>query len=192
MLKCIICEAFSFHIICKKCQKNLLTPAFYKRELEKDFFVYSFYNYSDIKELLNSKYHFYGNRVFSILANLSFLQFSKNFIYSNRVFAIPIDDHTRHQFSQSAILANALASKYIKPIYSTLKATKIVKYAGKSKEFRKTHKRDFIYTGKQNIQVILVDDLVTTGTTILEAKQKLEEYGCEVLFALTLSDASIN
>jgi competence protein ComFC len=44
---------------------------------------------------------------------------------------------------------------------------------------------------QKNIQVILVDELVTTGLTILEAKECLENHGCEVLFALTLSDARV-
>jgi competence protein ComFC len=40
--------------------------------------------------------------------------------------------------------------------------------------------------------VILIDDIVTTGTTILEAKKCLEENNCEVLFALTLTDAKLS
>ena len=39
--------------------------------------------------------------------------------------------------------------------------------------------------------MILVDDLITTGSTILEAKEVLEKNNCEVLFALSISDASI-
>ena len=50
--------------------------------------------------------------------------------------------------------------------------------------------RDFIYKGSSNIEVILVDDLITTGLTIQEAKELLLEYNVTVLFALTLGDAS--
>jgi competence protein ComFC len=190
-MRCISCENLSWHIICKSCQVNFFTPNFYKRELEKDFFVYSFYQYEDIKKFINSKYQFYGDKIFNILANLSFKKFALNFQFTESVFAICIDDHTRHDFSQSAILAKHLKSKFIVPKYSTLKATNIVKYAGKDLEFRQKNKRKFKYTGKSNLKVILVDDLVTTGITILEAKEILEQNGCEVLFALTLSDAKI-
>ena len=190
-MRCISCENFSFNIICKTCQNNLLDSNFHKRELDKDFFVYSFYNYNEIKNFLNSKYQFYGDRVFNILAKLSIKKFSDNFDFNTFIYAIPIDDHTRHSFSQTAILANNLKSKNIIPIYNTLKASNTVKYAGKDLEFRQNNKRDFLYTGKQNIQVILVDDLVTTGSTLLEAKKVLEQHSCEVLFALTLSDAKI-
>ncbi len=187
-MRCLSCESFSFSIICKNCQKNLLKPSFYKRELQKDFFVYSFYNYEEIKDLINSKYHFHGDKIFKILGKLSFKTFANNFKIKN-IKAIPIDDHTRHHFSQSAILAKSLKCINIKPIYSTLKAKNIVKYAGRDLEFRKKNPRNFKYNGKSNLQVILVDDVVTTGQTILEAKDILEKNSCEVLFALTLSDA---
>ncbi len=190
-MRCITCQKLSIPLICNVCQENLLESTFHKRELTKDFFVYSFYPYDEVKELLNTKYEFYGDRIFKILGLLSFNKFALNFNFKHSVFAIPIDDHTRHNFSQTAILAKKLESKYITPIFNTLKATSIVKYAGKDLEFRTKNKRQFKYTGKKKIQVILVDDLVTTGTTILEAKKILEQNQCEVLFALTISDARV-
>jgi len=189
-MRCITCHSFSLRIICKKCQVNLLTPAFYKREVAKDFYVYSFYKFAEVKELLNTKYEFYGDRVYSVLASLSFAKFAHNFEYLNNVYAVSIDDHTRHQFSQTAILTRSLKSKNIIPVFNSLKATNKVKYAGKSRAFRERNKRKFVYKGLQNIQVILVDDLVTTGCTILEAKEILEKNNCEVLFALSISDAN--
>jgi len=188
-MRCISCEKFSFSFICKTCQNHLLVPNFNKRELEDGFFVYSFYPYEELKEFLNSKYYFYGDKIYTILANLAFKKFALNFTFDTQITAIPIDDHTRHEFSQSAILAKALRSKYIKPIYNTLHATNIIKYAGRDLEFRRKHKRKFKYTGKQNLQVILVDDIVTSGLTLLEAKDILEKNGCEVLFSLTICDA---
>ncbi len=188
-MRCISCENLSWKIICKTCQKNLLTPSFNKRELEKDFFVYSFYGYEEVKKLLNTKYEFYGDKIFNILGKLAFKKFALNFEFDKLLTAIPIDDHTRHQFSQSAILTKHLKSKYIKPKYTTLKATNIIKYAGKDLKFRQKNKRKFKYSGKSNLKIILVDDLVTSGLTILEAKKVLEKNGCEVIFALTLSDA---
>ncbi|MCK5110462.1 MAG: ComF family protein [Arcobacteraceae bacterium] len=190
-MRCISCENLSWQIICKTCQKNLLEPHFHKRELSKDFFVYSFYGYEDIKKLLNTKYEFYGDKIFNILGQLSFKKFALNFELEEQIIAIAIDDHVRHEFSQSAILAKHLKSQFITPQYATLKAANIVKYAGKDLLFRQNNRRKFQYTGKKNKKVILVDDLVTSGLTILEAKEILEQNGCEVLFALTLSDAKI-
>ncbi|EAL9099540.1 ComF family protein, partial [Campylobacter jejuni] len=39
--------------------------------------------------------------------------------------------------------------------------------------------------------VILVDDIVTTGSSLLEAKKVLEENKISVLFALVLADAKV-
>jgi competence protein ComFC len=190
-MRCISCERLSWYIICKKCQNNLLQASFYTRTLENNFKVHNFYPYEEIKSLISCKYEFFGDKVFNILAKNSFTEFSKRFNYPNNVYVIPIDDHTRHDFSHTAILAKSLKSNIFKPLYNTLKAQNIVKYAGKNLKFRQNHKRDFKYSGPSNIQVILVDDLITTGQTITQAKLCLEKYGCEVLFALTLSDARV-
>jgi len=188
-MRCLSCQKISFNIICKQCQVTFFKPSFYKRELKKEFFVYSFYNYEEIKEFINSKYYFFGDRVFNILGKLAFKQFSKNFKFDTNIFALSIDDFTKHDFSQTAILTKYLKSKNITPIYSKLKITNIVKYAGKDLDFRQNNKRKFIYSWRSNIKIILVDDIVTTGLTLLEAKEVLEKNNCEVLFALTLSDA---
>ncbi len=188
-MRCIICEKLSFRMICKDCQKNYFIPVFNKRELVKDFFVYSFYEYDSIKELLNSKYEFYGDRIYNILASLSFSKFAFNFEFIEVIDAVAIDDHTRHDFSHTAILVKHLKSKYIAPKINLLKAKNKIKYAGKTLEFRKSNPRNFSYSGLKGRNIILVDDIVTTGTTILEAKRCLEQNGCKVLFALTLCDA---
>jgi competence protein ComFC len=189
-MRCLVCQSLCLNIICKSCQSQFLQPSFYKRALKDDFYVYSFYSFEDIQELINAKYYFFGDRIYNVLAKNSFGHFAKNFNFTQSICAIPIDDHTRDQFSQTAILAHHLKSNIIKPYYNTLKATNIVKFAGKDLKFRQTNKRNFIYKGKQNIKTILVDDIVTTGTTILEAKEVLEKNNCEVLFALTLADVS--
>ena len=61
-------------------------------------------------------------------------------------------------------------------------------YSGRSLQFRLEHPRDFVYKGKSNIDVILVDDIITTGITLQEAQKVLMDHGVNVLFALTLAD----
>jgi competence protein ComFC len=189
-MKCLSCEQLSFKIICKNCQINLLQPSFHKRELEKDFYNYSFYSFSEIEEFIISKYYFHGDKVFNILAQLSFKKFALNFDFDELVYSIGIDEHSRHEFSQTAILSRHLKSKNIKPLYNKCKATNIVKYAGHDLEYRQNNKRKF-KTNLSNKKIILVDDLITTGTTILEAKKTLEKKNNEVLFSLTLADAKL-
>lgn len=189
-MKCISCENFSLSIICKECQNKILQASFHKRELEKGFYNYSFYSYNEIEDFINSKYYFHGDRIFNTLAKLSFKKFAQNFKYDELIYSIGIDEHTKHDFSQTAILSKHLKSKYIKPLYGKCKATNIVKYAGRDLEFRKKNKRKF-NVNISNKTIILVDDLITTGTTILEAKKACEAKNNQVLFSLTLADAKI-
>jgi len=63
-----------------------------------------------------------------------------------------------------------------------------VHYAGKDLQFRLNHPRHFTYTGKSYIDVILVDDIITTGITLQEAQKVLIQHNVNVLFALTLAD----
>lgn len=190
-MRCLICESISFKIICSSCQNRLLQLSFNKREVEKNFYNYSFYSFKELEDLILSKYYFYGDRVFNILAKLSFYKFASNFTFSEKVYAIGIDDHTRHNFSHTALLAKSLKSEFIEPRFDVLKATNIVKYAGKDLSFREKNPRKFKINSFRDKKVILVDDLITTGLTILEARRALKRVNCEVLFSLTLADAKI-
>jgi len=178
---CLTCNSFSFEIICKKCQKNLLTPTIQKRDD-----IISFYSYEEIENLLKYKYHPFGSRIFEILAKNSFLEFSK--VYKEKIYSISIDDKTKKGYSHTAILNHSLKSNYITPLYKKLLSTNNITYAGKSLEYRKNNPRKFKYLGKKDIEVILVDDVVTTGTTINEAKKVLSEYGVKVAFCMVLVD----
>ncbi|EDP7060847.1 ComF family protein, partial [Campylobacter jejuni] len=63
--------------------------------------------------------------------------------------------------------------------------------SGKSLEFRQKHKRNYKLLKTIQEPVILVDDIVTTGSSLLEAKKVLEENKISVLFALVLADAKV-
>ena len=190
-MRCLTCETLSLSIICKQCQKTLLKPSLFKRELNEELIIYSFYPYEELEELLQSKYKFHGDPVLNILAQLSFAQFARAFYYSNEVLALPIDDHIRDDYSHSAILAKHLKSQSIKPIYNELHSQSRVKYAGKDLKYRQKHPRKFELRSLKDQNIILVDDIVTTGTTLLEAQKVCEKEGNTTLFALCLADAKI-
>lgn len=65
-------------------------------------------------------------------------------------------------------------------------------YSGQKLAFRQSHKRDFISTCKEGMSVVLIDDIVTTETTLQEAQKVLEKGGVNVLFALVLANAKEN
>ena len=81
-----------------------------------------------------------------------------------------------------------MKTKFLKPLYNVLHSTNNVQYAGKSLEYRLQNPRNFKYSGKKNIDVILVDDIQTTGITLNEAEEKLKEYGVNVYLKVVLAN----
>ena len=187
---CFVCEGISLEIICSKCQQNLLVPENNIRELECGLSVISFYSYEEIEALLKTKYSLIGSRVYKVLAKNSMNIFAKNFKYDEKIYAISVDDRINKGYSHTAILSHELKSDIIVPYFSKLLSQNDIKYAGEDLEFRKSHKKEFKYLGKKDIKAILVDDIVTTGSTLCEAKEVLEKSGVEVLFGIVLADSS--
>jgi len=185
---CYTCNQLSLEIICKECQKRLLQPQKQIKKLDCDLEVISFYSFEEVQMLISSKYYPFGSRIYQVMAKNSFKVFAKNFEFDEKIYAISIDDNLKKGYSHTAILANALKSQTITPYFSKLIAKNDIKYAGQTLEFRKTHKKNFEYKGKNNIDVILVDDVVTTGTTIKEAKELLKKYNVNVVFCVALVD----
>ncbi len=186
---CLVCSTLSFGHICKKCKKEFLRASLYKRKVENDFEAFSFYKYNSIKELILTKHKFVGYFIYHILAQESFKKFGEEFKFMNRVYSFACDDHVKNGYSHTAILNKYLKSSHITPIHSALRAQTEVNYSGKSLQFRQNNPRNFKYNYHSNIDAILVDDIITTGSTIKEAKKLLEQNGVNVLFALTLADA---
>ncbi|ECZ1524153.1 ComF family protein, partial [Campylobacter coli] len=58
-------------------------------------------------------------------------------------------------------------------------------------KFRQDNKRKFKLLKKINNPVILVDDIVSSGSSLLEAKQFLEKNKISVLFTVVLADAKV-
>ncbi len=188
-MKCIICKQYSLKLICKRCQINFLQPKLLERTLPDGFKIYSFYHYSEIENLLKTKHTHIGASVYAILADIAFKRFSDAFSFINPVYALPVDDHVKNGYSHTAILAYALKSKNINPIFASLRATNRMTYSGQTLEYRLQNPRVFHYSFKSNIDAILVDDIVTSTSTINEAKNILLKNAVTPLFALTLADA---
>ena len=189
MIRCLLCKKISFSHICSTCQQFFLKPTLSTRLIGDNFKVFSFYKYHDIAPLLKTKHTYIGAAVYKILANNAMKKFSENFSFENSVYAIGIDDHSKRGYAHTAILANALKSDVIIPLFNRLRAENDVHYATQSLAYRLKNPRGFSYHDKVQKDIILVDDILTTGTTILEAKKSIEKATSTPLFALTLADA---
>ena len=185
----MVCESISLKHICQTCQAKLLSPSFIKRKILAKIPVYSFYKYEDIESLLLTKHTDLGYYIYTILAKNSFLPFAQNFEYNSDIISLSIDDHIKNGYSHTAVLNKALQSRWIKPQYAKIRAKNKVSYSGKDYTFRLLNPRDFKVHAFKDEDVILVDDIITTGLTLTQAVQALQKEGKNVLFCLTLADA---
>lgn len=186
-MRCIICESISISHICGSCQHYFLKPQLYRRKILNTE-VISFYKYEDIKQLLHTKHSDLGYYIYKILAKNSFKVFADELKTKERYNSIAIDDHTRNGYSHTSILNQALKSTHIEPLHNKLQAQNRVTYSGQTKEYRKTNPRNFKYQDDKTSNIILVDDIVTTGTTLSEA---IKLIGSEnIAFCITLVDIS--
>lgn len=129
--------------------------------------------------------------MYSILAQNSLQKFASAFAFDSQITSVAIDDNIESGYSHTAVLNKSLKSKYIKPIHNKLRAKNSVSYSGKSKDYRLLNPRDFEIKDFKSNDVILVDDIITTGSTLTQAVQKMNTCKKEVLFCLTLADASL-
>ena len=191
-MRCLSCHKLSMATFCKKCQERLLKPTIIKRTIN-NLEVYSFFKYQHIQDLLLTKHTPQGFKIYKALAKLSFKLFMDNFIKNDPrdVYVIGVDENVKSGYSHVALLTHEMSHKHVKVLHGKLMARNLVNYSGKKLQYRLENPRDFIYTGPKDINVILVDDIITTGTTIKEAKEVLEKHGIEVLFALTLADVEV-
>lgn len=188
-MRCYTCSKLSFKIICKICIDQLFTVKMSTRKVGT-LDVISFYKYSALESLLHSKHKPEGYRIYKALAQMTMKPFIEEFVESDPrdIYIVGIDEYVKSGYAHVALLSRALKTKSSTPLHSSLLAQNRVNYSGKSLQYRLENPRDFVYSGKSGIDVILVDDIITTGITLQEAQKVLMENGVNVLFALTLAD----
>jgi len=189
-VRCLSCQRWSFAAICSECHETLLRPTVSTRRIGS-MDVVSLFRYKNIAPFLLSKHTPSGYRIYRYFGRRHiapfFAAFAEGLEEPTRI--LPIDESIRSGYSHTALLAHSSHFGYLRPLHGALRARNPVSYAGKSLRFRLENPRDFVYEGPPNIQAVLLDDIVTTGTTLSEARRILESHGVEVLFAVTLADA---
>ncbi len=190
-MRCAACHALSRSVICPACETRLFRPAV-SRRLIGTLEVVSLFNYSVIEPFLLSKHRPVGYRIYRWFGRSFLNPFFRRYAEEFRkpFSVVSIDDHVRHGYAHTALLARGIRHREIHHAYGALPAQHPVTYAGKSLEYRLAHPRDFRYKGPTRRMVVLLDDVVTTGLTLQAAQRVLETAGVEVLFAVTLADAA--
>ncbi len=187
-MRCLLCSCLCLTPLCKKC-KYELTPKLNKRRVDGEFFCYSFFGYDDIAPLLHTKHNPVGMYVYKYLSRICFEPFLKE--QNKTLHLLSIDDIPKSGYSHTAVLTKSIRAKNINTHFASLRATNNISYSGKSLKFRKDNPRKFKLNFRNAQNVVLVDDIITTGTTLLEAKKTLQKSGITPLFAITLADAKV-
>ena len=154
--------------------------------------VVSLFKYRNIAPFLLTKHTPIGYRLYRYFARMHFAPFLEAFAegLERPACLIGIDELPRGGYSHTAILSHYGSVRGLESLPASLIAKNRVDYAGKTLQYRLENPRDFRYRGPSDIEAILIDDIITTGSTRGEAHRLLRASGVEVLFALTLADAS--
>jgi len=189
-MRCILCQRISWHTLCTPCLQSL-GPQPEARTLACGLSVISLFPYDEIASLLHTKYEAIGSGIYRRLARHLLRPVAQNFTPDQKFYAVGIDEDVTKGYAHTAILSRSLRSGHIRPMYGKLLAENKLSYAGKSLAFRKANPRGFTYTGPIDREIILVDDLLTSGTTLCEAKAAVEAAGGSVALALVLAAAKL-
>ncbi|HIP60947.1 MAG TPA: ComF family protein [Sulfurovum sp.] len=189
-MRCLSCHRFSVPIICKSCDQKLLVPNITKRKIGT-LEVISLFKYKNIESFLLTKHTPVGFRIYKYFGKKFITPFIDKFAKEAReeLGLISIDEQVHSGYAHTALLSHFVDNSFVGVQHSKLLAKNSVNYAGKSLQYRLENPRNFQYTGKKDIQVILIDDIITTGVTLQEAQIELKRHGVDVLFAVTLADA---
>ncbi len=189
-MRCIACHKLSKDIVCPQCRDIFLSPGIHRRKIGT-LDVVSLFGYKEIEPFILSKHTSTGYRIYKFFGKFFIAPFIEEFAKKSNgnISIVTIDDNVKSGYSHTALLTHSIVYPSVEVLHSALLATNRVNYAGKSLEFRLQNPRNFRYNGKASGSVILVDDIITTGTTLQEAHTLLRSHGVDVLLAMTLADA---
>jgi ComF family protein len=192
----------SLCLLCNQPVFNNLTHPKCKRKYAIDgCFSALSYNKTVQKLIYNFKYKPYLTDLKNVLADLFYESIIQNEQFQAQIkngewvfVPIPLSDTKlrKRGYNQAEILADELSQKFNIPVKNLLKRARETKtQVGMTNVQRKLNVKDafnVIHNSKFIIQnVFLVDDVVTTGSTLSEAAKILKRNGAEKVFGLTLA-----
>lgn len=191
---CAVCGKLKWYIICKHCLENL-EYIDSKRILDNNVKVFSSFSFSELQFLLTSKNNIIGSRIFKRLGMYGIYKFLTNYpdlakLNKQQIAVLSIRNSAIGAYSHSAILAQCFKSYGFKVFHNALIIGNNSRFSHLSREERQKMGRNFYFKFTKNYAgIIIVDDIVTTGQTLLEASEIIIKNGYTPLFAWTLCDS---
>lgn len=190
--KCIICGVEGFLGICSKCRSDI------KRvNQQEEIMAYGYYGGVLKKLILNLKYHksFIAGKV---LADLLCQIIIEKELSIDFICYVPISKASlkKRGFNQCSVLAKNISSILDIPVIDCLvkiKETKEQKLLGKEERV-KNILGAFEVKNKEKLfkkNILLVDDVYTTGATINECKKNIEKCNINKIYLLTIAKSNI-
>ena len=190
--KCIICGVEGFLGICSKCKSEI------KRvHQQEEIMAYGYYGGVLKKLILNLKYHksFIAGEV---LADFLCQIIREKHLSIDYICYVPISKKSlkKRGFNQCRVLAKNMSIALDIPIIDCLvkvKETKEQKLLGKE-ERAKNILNAFTIKNKEKLfkkNILLIDDVYTTGATINECKKNIEKCNINKIYLLTIAKSNI-
>ena len=190
--KCIICGVEGFLGICSKCRSDI------KRvNQQEEIMAYGYYGGVLKKLILNLKYHksFIAGKV---LADLLCQIIIEKELSIDSICYVPISKASLKKigFNQCSVLAKNISSILDIPVIDCLvkiKETKEQKLLGKEERV-KNILGAFEVKNKEKLfkkNILLIDDVYTTGATINECKKNIEKCNINKIYLLTIAKSNI-
>lgn len=190
---------------CKKCGKSIFDANGLCSECRRNSFyfkkAYSVCLYEGIIKDCIHKFKYGGNLKLASDLSKIMIDFANKYLEINTfdtVIPVPLSNtrQRQRQFNQADILAKSLARYFNFPLcsYNLIKTKNTSSQTGLPKTERvknlkeafKVKRADLI----QNKNILLIDDVFTTGATVNECSKTLAEAGAKEVYVLTLSRGS--
>jgi ComF family protein len=158
------------------------------------------------KLIFNFKYKPYLTDLKTVLSDLFYESIIQNEQFQSQIkkgewlmVPIPLSKTKlrKRGYNQAEILAKELSKKFNFPVQSILERTRETKtQVGLTNLQRKLNVKDAFklnlslianHSSLKNANIFLVDDVATTGSTLLEAAKVLKKGGADKVFGLTLA-----
>ena len=195
--KCLYCKKYG-KIICDNCFEKLNNKNFFKK-VYRNFYDYifcsSFYNDLIKIQIHNFKFHdkayFYKYFIEISLKDSKIVEFMKKF---DLITFIPMSLKKQNirGYNQSELLAKELGKRLGIKVIKTLEKEKNIKTQSTLNELEREKNAQNAFKKFDNIDlknknIILVDDILTTGATVKSASKILKENNCNKILVFTIA-----